>query len=149
MSGSSEISGRCLCGAVGFTAKVAGRSIDACHCSMCRRWTGGPFLGLAHDGAVSFEGAEHIGVYKSSAWAERAFCKVCGTSLYWRVSGTQEYSFCAGTLDDQSALGLTTEIFIDEKPGYYAFANETRKLTGEEAMASLKAGRLKDDSRDD
>jgi hypothetical protein len=149
MSVSSKVSGRCLCGAVSFAAKVAGRGLDACHCSMCRRWMGGPFLGLAHDGAVSFEGAESIAVYKSSEWAERAFCKVCGTSLYWRFRGTDEYSFCAGTLDDQSALELTTEIFIDEKPAYYAFANETRKLTGEEAMASLMARRQTDDTRDD
>lgn len=149
MSDSSEISGRCLCNAVSFTAKVAGRHIDACHCSMCRRWTSGPFLGLAHDGAVSFEGAEHIGVYRSSNWGERAFCKLCGTSLYWRLRGTDQYSFCAGALDDQSALELTTEIFIEEKPSYYAFENETTKLTGEEAMATLMAGKQIDDKRDD
>ena len=149
MSVSSEISGRCLCGAVSFTAEIAGRGIDVCHCSMCRRWTGGPLLGLAHDGAVRFQGAEHIGVYASSDWGERGFCRVCGSSLYWRVRGTDEYSFCAGALDDQSALALTTEIFIDEKPGYYAFANETRKLTGEEAMASFMAGRQTDDTRDE
>jgi hypothetical protein len=149
MSVSSEISGRCLCGAVSFTAEIAGRGIDACHCAMCRRWTCGPFLGLAHRGAVNFKGAEHIGVYASSDWAERAFCRVCGSSLYWRLRGTDEYSFCAGTLDDQSALALSTEIFIDEKPGYYAFANETRKLTGEEAMASLMAGRQTYGTRDD
>jgi hypothetical protein len=102
---------------------------------MCRRWTGGPLLGLAHAGSVSFEGGEHIGVYASSHWAERAFCKVCGTSLYWRLRDTNEYSFCAGTLDDESGLQLETEIFVDEKPTYYAFANRTKKLTGEEAMA--------------
>ena len=146
--GSSTRTGRCLCGAVRFAFEAAKHGVDACHCGMCRRWTGGPFLGLAHDGAVSFEGPEHIGVYKSSAWAERAFCRLCGTSLYWRITGTQEYSFAAGTLDDQSALELTTEIFIDEKPAYYAFANETRKLTGEEAMSGL-SGRQIDDTRDD
>jgi hypothetical protein len=149
MSVSKEMSGRCLCGAVSFTAEIEGRGIDVCHCAMCRRWMGGPFLGLAHKGAVRFEGAEHIGVYTSSEWGECAFCKVCGTSLYWRLRGTDEYSFCAGTLDDQSALELATEIFIDEKPGYYTFANETRKLTGEEAMAGLIANRQTDDTRDD
>jgi hypothetical protein len=149
MSVSKEISGRCLCGAVSFTAETDNRCIDACHCAMCRRWMGGPFLGLAHKGAVSFEGAEHIGIYKSSDWAERAFCRLCGSSLYWRFGGTDEYSFCAGTLDDQSGLALTTEIFIDEKPGYYAFADKTKKLTGEEAMATLMADRETDGTRDD
>lgn len=149
MSALNEISGGCLCGAVTFAADVASRSVDACHCAMCRRWVGGPFLGLAHVGPVRFAGTEHIGVHKSSEWAERGFCRRCGTSLYWRLSGTQEYSFCAGTLDDQSALELTTEIFIDEKPAYYAFENETRKLTGEEAMAPLIAAGKIDSKLDD
>jgi hypothetical protein len=98
---------------------------------------------------VSFEGAEHIGVYASSDWAERTFCKVCGTSLYWRIRGTDEYSFCAGTLDDESGLELSTEIFIDEKPAYYAFANETKKLTAKEAMATFMPADKRSNTDDD
>jgi hypothetical protein len=137
MTGPSDIAGRCLCGAVSFTAKAANSEVGACHCAMCRRWMGGPFLALLHDGAVKFEGAENIGFYKSSAWGERAFCKLCGSALYWRLSGSNQYALSAGTLDGQSELALTTEIFIDKKPAYYAFANETKKLTGDEVMASF------------
>ena len=139
MTASSDISGRCLCGAVSFTAKAAKHEIGACHCSMCRRWTTGPFLGLTLDGPPSLEGGENIAVYKSSAWGERAFCKVCGSTLYWRLSGTDQYAVSAGTLDDQSRLSLTSEIFIDDKPSYYAFANDTKKLTGAEVMAAFIA----------
>jgi hypothetical protein len=141
MTALHDVSGRCLCGAVSFTAKIGSHNVDVCHCDMCRRWTGGPFLALAQGGATSFEGAENIGVYKSSEWGERAFCKICGTSLYWRLIGSNEYAVSAGTLDDQSKLALTTEIFIDEKPAYYTFANETKRLTGAEAMAALLAGK--------
>ena len=134
------VSGRCLCGAVKFTADVAKRDVDVCHCSMCRRWTAGPFMGLMHEGEVVFDGAESIGVYKSSEWGERGFCKHCGTPLFWRLSGSNTYSFSAGALDDQTGLKLTMEIFIDEKPAFYDFANETRRLTGAEAMAALSGG---------
>ena len=140
MNASSDISGRCLCGAVSFTAKAANHDIGACHCSMCRSWTSGPFLALALDGPLNLQGAENIGVYKSSNWAERAFCRLCGTSLYWRPSGTDQYAISAGTLDDQSRLVLTSDVFIDEKPAYHAFANDTKKLTGEEVMAALAGG---------
>ena len=140
MNVSSDISGRCLCGGVSFTAKAANHGIGACHCSMCRSWTSGPFLSLALDGAPSFEGGENIAVYKSSNWGERAYCKLCGTSLYWRLSGTDQYAISAGTLDDKTRLALTSEIFIDEKPAYYAFANDTKKLTGEEVMAAFAGG---------
>jgi hypothetical protein len=144
MTVSTEISGRCLCGAVSFTANVPTRDVGACHCSMCRHWTSGPFLALEHRGALIFNGAENIAVYKSSEWGERAFCKACGTSLYWRLSGSDEYAISAGTLDDPSTLRLRTEIFIEEKPSYYAFANETKKLTGDEAMATFMAGKQTD-----
>ena len=30
---------------------------------------------------------------------------------------------------------LTTEVFIDEKPGFYAFAQETNQMTGAELFA--------------
>lgn len=138
-SASRPVSGRCLCGAVKFTADVAKRDVDICHCGMCRRWSAGPYIGLPHDGPVAFEGAENIGVYKSSEWGERAFCKICGTSLYWHLAGSDHYSFSAGALDDQAGLALTLQIFIDEKPAYYDLANQTRKLTGAEVMAAFAA----------
>lgn len=135
-----SLSGRCLCGAVSFSFKPEKSEVGVCHCGKCRRWTAGPFLALEHEGAVAFEGADNIGVYKSSDWGERAFCKTCGSPLYWRMSGTEHYAFSAGVLDDQSGLTFTTEIFIDDKPAYYAFANDTKKMTGEEVMAAFAAG---------
>jgi hypothetical protein len=134
------ITGRCLCGAVTFKADVAKREIDVCHCSMCRRWSsGGPSINLGHDGPVEFSGSESIGLYKSSEWAERAFCKVCGSSLYYHLLGTDHYAFSAGALDDQSGLVLTQQIFIDEKPAYYDLANDTPKLTGAQVFAAFNS----------
>jgi hypothetical protein len=136
------ISGRCLCGAVRFATRApVGRAIDICHCAMCRRWSSGPFIGIGYDGEVVFEGASSLGVYKSSEWAERGFCKQCGTSLYWHYRGSDHYSFAVGTLDDQSGLELAYQIFIDEKPPYYELANDTPRLTGAEAMAAFEARR--------
>ena len=37
--------GTCLCGAVEVVAGDA-TQIGLCHCSMCRRWTGGPFFAV-------------------------------------------------------------------------------------------------------
>lgn len=135
----SKITGRCLCGAVAFEAGAAKREVDVCHCTMCRRWSAGPYIGLAYDGDVSFTGEENIGVYASSDWAERAFCKICGSSLYYHLIGTDHYSFSAGALDDETGLALTQQIFIDEKPAYYDLANETPKLTGAEVFAAFAA----------
>lgn len=148
MSAVSDVSGHCLCGAVSLAAHVKDHNVHACHCSMCRRWTSGPFLVISVAEGISFKGAENIGAYKSSEWGERAFCKICGTSLYWRMSGTDQYAISAGMLDDTSRLTLATEIFIDEKPAYYAFANDTEKMTGAEAVAAFTALDNKGDTRD-
>ena len=72
------MTGSCLCGTVTFHTRDVETDIHACHCSKCRTWSGTPALGVSV-GSVEFTGTEHIGVYGSSPWAERGFCKSCGT----------------------------------------------------------------------
>jgi hypothetical protein len=129
--------GGCLCSAVRYELETSSSEIDACHCDMCRRWAGGPWLSTIGDSRVRFSGEENMGRYRSSEWAERGFCKTCGSGIYYHLVNTDLYSLAAGTLDDQTGLNLTTEVFIDEKPDCYAFSNNTRKMTGAELMAKF------------
>lgn len=137
MTESSDLKGHCLCGGVTFTVKAKSHDVAVCHCGMCRRWAGGPLFFVEAVGAPAFTGRDNIAIYKSSEWGERGFCRTCGTSLFWKLAGEDRYTFAAGTLDDQGVLHLATEIFIEDKPDYYAFANDTVKLTGEDAMADF------------
>ena len=141
MADAFDVSGHCLCGAVSYKAKAASNDVSACHCTMCRRWSAGPFIAFIHEGSVNFSGSENIAVYKSSDWAERGFCKVCGSPLYYHLSGSAYYALSASTIDDQSRLRLARQIFIEEKPPYYDFANDTPCLTGAEAVAAFAASR--------
>lgn len=129
--------GSCLCGGVRFTAKSMSRHVGACHCSMCRKWGGGPFMEVACGTDVDFESQEHIVAYASSAWAERGFCKICGTHLFYRLRETQEYQMPVGLFDPAAGLVFDQQVFIDEKPGYYDFANETENMTGAELFAKF------------
>ena len=134
------LSGGCLCGAVSYTITGDKTEIGACHCSMCRRFSGGVFLGLeVRPEEIVFEGHEHIGTFTSSDWAERGFCRTCGSSLFYRltVPGPQQgvYHVAAGTLSDQSGLTLTEQLFIDIKPPGYSFAEQTHSLTQAEVEA--------------
>jgi hypothetical protein len=137
MSEELPVSGHCLCGAVTFTAAARSPNVTACHCSMCSRWGGGVALSIDIETAPLFTGEDNIAIYKSSDWGERGFCKVCGSSLYWRLSGTDRYTFSAGALDDMSGFRLAKEIYIDDKPEYYTFANDTVKQTVDEATAAF------------
>ena len=131
-------SGKCLCGAVRFSAEQVETHIHACHCSTCRQWTGGAMLASRADGVV-FDGEQHIKTYESSAWAERGFCVECGSTLFYRLKEPQMYVIAIGAFDDPDQFELTGEIYIDEKPKGYDFAGDHERLTGEEFMASMGA----------
>lgn len=128
--------GGCLCGAVRFTAGDVETHHHACHCGMCRRWSGGsPFFG-AQAGRVEFTG-EPPARYASSSWAERGFCRTCGTTLFYYLKPTQAYSLSVGAFDDPAAFRLALEIFIDRKPDGYALAGDHPRWTEAETFANL------------
>ena len=139
--GRTEMSGRCLCGAVRFTAVPKAHEMVACHCGMCRRWSAGPFLAVSCGTSVKVEDETALGVFVSSDWAERLFCKFCGTSLFWRMRETGEIEVNAQALDDPSMFTFTAEIFVDEQPSNYAFAGERAGLTGAEVIAMFSQGK--------
>jgi hypothetical protein len=100
---------------------------------MCRKWGGGPALGFSCE-EVEVSDPSQVATYPSSDWAQRAFCRQCGTHLYWQLQGRDLYFLTAGFFPGLTEVPFTEEIFIDERPPYYAFANDTTKLTGEEVF---------------
>ncbi len=135
-----SIKGQCLCGGVAFTTPAIER-LDVCHCNMCRRWTGGPFIGADYRSAITLTRTDTLAWYDSSEWAKRGFCSNCGSSLFYRLNGNDEFwAVSAGALDLPDGLPIEKEIFIDEKPDYYAFAGERPRLTGPEFLAQLQGG---------
>ncbi len=130
----SDKKGSCLCGAVKVSAPSLSDSLGACHCNMCRKWSGGPFLAVDAGTDVSFEGEENVEIYDSSDWAQRGFCKTCGSNLFYKLKQTGQY-IMSPTLFDESNFVFDHQVFIEEKPPYYDFANETKNMTGEEVFA--------------
>ncbi|WP_462137545.1 GFA family protein [Candidatus Mycalebacterium sp.] len=129
--------GKCLCGAVSFTTSEASPMVGACHCEMCRRWGGGPFMGINCGSDVSFKGAENVAVFNSSDWAERGFCAKCGSHLFYRIKRNGMHVMPVGLFGDGIPFSFSHEVFVDEKPDFYDFSNETEKMTGEECFAKF------------
>jgi hypothetical protein len=130
--------GGCLCGAVRFTATPLTHEVDACHCGKCRKWSGGIYMAVpCSDVAIADEAA--VSAFKSSDYAERVFCKTCGSSLFWRMHDGSVVVAAMQAFDDLTGFVLAEEVFVDEKPAIYAFANPTRKLTGDEFFARYAA----------
>ena len=107
---------------------------------MCRRWGGGAFLSTQMVKDPTFTAADHIARFASSDWAERGFCRECGSHLFYYLKPEDGYSFAAGLFDGTDDFTLSEEIFIDEKPGCYSFAGERVRLTGAEVMAKFGMG---------
>ena len=87
--------------------------------------------------SVTFASEEAVGRYASSDWAERGFCKACGTVLFYFLKPMSMYSMSAGAFDDPSQFRLASEIFVDEKPDGYAFAGDHPRLTAEQTLAKF------------
>ena len=88
---------------------------------------------------VSFEGEANISVFDSSKWADRGFCSKCGSHLFYRLKEPVEYIMPVGLFKDQSAFVFKGQVFIDRKPAFYSFANETSDMTEAEIFAKYGA----------
>lgn len=130
--------GHCLCGAVRLVAHGMERELGACHCKRCQRWSGSALVvaSVPEDG-LEVEGLQAVSIHVVPGRAERAFCRICGSSLWFRYLDRPHatYDVCVGLLDDTSGLPLTHEIYVDVKPDGYAFAGDHRRETGAEREA--------------
>jgi len=114
---SGAMTGHCLCGAVTIT--VEGEHdprVGACHCRMCQRWSGGLFLCFtANAAAVTVTG--EVRRYRSSSFAERAFCPRCGSHLWFNDvedgREPQSYELMPGLFDAARNWPLRSEIYVD------------------------------------
>ena len=48
--------GKCLCGSVELEVEYVSNELGACHCSMCRNWSGGPMLVIDCADSVKISG---------------------------------------------------------------------------------------------
>lgn len=132
-----KATGCCLCGAIEMVATTVNPKIGTCHCSTCRQWTGGPLFAADCGTAVEFKGEEKISIFSSSEWAERGFCSTCGTHLFYRLKENNRYFIPVGLLKDSEAFIFDHQVFIEEKPDLYSFANQTLNMTGAELFAQF------------
>ncbi len=110
----TSTNGSCLCGSVNYRVNGDLRAVWQCHCRRCQKVTGNF---MAASGALAaniiVEEFDALRWYRplDDPTVAYAFCRGCGSSLFWRVvdQGDQpeHWSICAGTLDD--AVGLLTE----------------------------------------
>jgi hypothetical protein len=111
------VRGSCACGGVRFEVDLPFRRANICHCSRCRKHSGSIGLAQARVARERFRlltGEELIRAYRPEGGAVKAFCSVCGSSLFggsWPDG--PEVSVRLGALDDDPEI----------RPQYHSFVS--------------------------
>ena len=144
----TDRTGHCLCGAVSFVVTGGRDDFGICHCKMCQRWTGGMFPGIMYRAdQVRIVGSENVADYRSSATATRSFCRICGSTLWFRGQpphgGEPYYEIAVGVLDQTEGLVLTHEVFVDRKPDAWNLAGGHVRDTEADYLRKVAEARSK------
>ena len=120
----ADYTGSCLCGGVAYEVTGELSQVDYCHCTQCRK-TSGHFVAAAscRPEALRLVADSSLTWYPSSASADRGFCKVCGSSVFWKPKHGGHVSVMAGTLDAPTGLRAVEHIFVADASDYYSIAD--------------------------
>lgn len=134
----AQQTGSCLCGQVRYVIRGALRPVVACHCRQCRKTSGHHVAAtsvLRDD--LTVEG--DVTWYRSSSFARRGFCGVCGGNLFWDGPG-DNISIFAGTLDEPTDISLAGHIFCADKGDYYELDDGLPQAEGDDPALSTVVG---------
>jgi hypothetical protein len=95
------LTGGCFCGAIRYEVSGAPFNATNCHCSICRRTTGAPFVAWFSVRPHEFRFVQgQPAHFHSSAHGKRSFCARCGTQLTFRSAGLDAIDVTTCSLDD-------------------------------------------------
>ena len=109
--------GSCLCGALSYEFEGDPDGVWMCHCSNCRKASGGSgnaIIIVPQERFHWLSGADHRVTFELRATYTITRCKTCGTPLPAEEDETNVY-LTAGTLDDPLGAGIKTRIFCGSR----------------------------------
>jgi hypothetical protein len=125
--------GGCLCGAILYRVKAQPIRVVHCHCSLCRRSSGAPFLTWVAFPAEAFaftRGAP--AVHKATPKAERAFCAACGTHLTFRhAESPRMIDVTVGSLNDPNVIRPDDHIWTSAQVTWLHLDDSLPRYRGE------------------
>ena len=128
-----KITGGCQCGAVRYEWTVPPYYASVCHCRMCQKASGQPFMAFTGGRIENLRWTRgRLSVFRSSELGERGFCSACGTPLTYRLEGTGRISVTIASLDDPEAARPTSQYGVESK------------LSWTDGIAGLPARRTED-----
>ena len=112
----SLVTGRCMCGKVSYECNEPPAFIGFCHCRMCQRANSAAVSVWAvfPQPAIRFPNTEPT-YFRSSAFAERGFCSICGSPLTMRYPDEPDgiLALYSATLDRPEDFPPTVHLGIE------------------------------------
>ena len=107
------LNGGCLCGDIRYEAGAGAMHQSACHCSMCRRASGAPFVAWFSVPRLNLRWLQgRPSSYASSEHGTRSFCARCGTQLLFEDDRyPEEVDLTTCSLDDPDRLAPQSHIY--------------------------------------
>ena len=112
--------GGCLCGAVRYAIAARPMAVTACHCTDCKRVSGGTHAVFLHVPRDTLQHQGDLARFRKTADSGRqldiARCARCGTRLWLEPIAAPTLMFvAAGTLDDPAWAIPTSHIWTSRK----------------------------------
>ena len=112
----AEWTGGCQCGAVRYQLLTPPEHACICHCRMCQRASGQPFMAFASVKRENLRWTRgHPSTFVSSNVAERNFCNVCGTPLTYNRVESGSIAVTIGSLDAPEAVRPIEQFGIESE----------------------------------
>jgi hypothetical protein len=141
-SSASRYAGGCQCGAIRYVLTAAPKSPTICHCRMCQKAGGAPFMVFA--GVKSADLTFTRGAptkYSSSEIADRGFCAACGTPLTYQMKDGKTISVTIGSLDDPNLFPPRRQLGVE---GTLHWVEDLAALPGQRTDEWLAAAKIED-----
>jgi hypothetical protein len=135
-----RLTGGCQCGAVRYSLSASPIRASICHCRMCQKASGQPFMAFAFVKTPDLHWTRGApSVFRSSNMAERGFCKGCGTPLTYQFH-PEDIAVMSGTLDDPTVAPPTEQYGIESMmPWCTTIANLPQVRTEDDQGADVAA----------
>jgi len=140
----TRLTGGCQCGAVRYELMGPVRRACICHCRMCQKASGQPFMAFATVDQEQLRWTRGTpAVFRSSNLAQRGFCRDCGTPLTFQFqSQGEEIAMTIGSLDDPTAVSPTTQYGVESAIAWCATLSDLPRVTTEDDFGPELAARF-------